>query len=684
MLAERAGLRIHEVPVDWIDDADSRVDIMSTALGDLRGIRRVGWGLLRGSLKVPQLRAADPGYSRGLAWQLPRFLLIGVASTLAYVVLYLVFRGFMGAQAANALALLLTAVGNTAANRRLTFGVRGRAGAAQHQFRGLIAFGAGLALTSGALAVLHSGSRLIEVVVLVVANLAATLLRFVLYRGWVFGASPGVAGVSARAPAPRGLPRRSLSCPMSCSTSQPGALDERHDSPCARSAAASSRTRPAPALAGAGARPRVGAAGDARPAGAHRGALPVQPDQERLRQRLLRGRGAGGDAFVEGVLLRLVRLVELHHGGQDARVVVGDGAVRAGVRVQLVVDAGPEALEGVLSVWLLYLAVKRWFGPGAGLVAGLVLALTPAAALIFRFNNPDALLVLLMTASAYCVQRAIERDRTRWLVFAGLLLGFAFLAKMMQAFLVLPGFGVAYLWAGPARVRRRLWQVVAFGLGVVAGAGWWVVIAQLTPAADRPYFGGSTNNNILELALGYNGLGRLDGTETGSIGFNSSSVGGGPGGSGFGGATGIFRLFQSEFGGQVSWLIPAALISLGALLWVSRRPVSRGLVPVPGAGWRRVRDYPDAGVRRDLGRLAAGDRAGVQLHAGDHPPLLHGGPRPGDRRAGRRRRLVAVAGDGSAWPGARAPRPPWRRPPCGRSSSWTGHRNGCRGCGGWC
>ena len=189
VLAERAGLRIHEVPVDWIDDADSRVDIVSTALGDLRGIRRVGWGLLRGSLKVPRLRAADLGSVRGLAWQLPRFLLIGLASTVAYVVLYLVFRGVMGAQAANALALLLTAVGNTAANRRLTFGVRGREGAARHQFRGLIAFGAGLALTSGALAVLHSSSRVVEVLVLVAANLAATLLRFVLYRGWVFGGS---------------------------------------------------------------------------------------------------------------------------------------------------------------------------------------------------------------------------------------------------------------------------------------------------------------------------------------------------------------------------------------------------------------------------------------------------------------------------------------------------------------
>ena len=235
------------------------------------------------------------------------------------------------------------------------------------------------------------------------------------------------------------------------------------------------------------------------------------------------------------------------------------------IRVQLLVAAGAAGGRGRGVGALLYAAVRRWFGPSAGLIAGAVLALTPAAALIFRFNNPDALLVLLMTAAGYAVQRALERDRTRWLVFAGLLLGFAFLTKMAQAFLVLPGFGVAYLWAGPARLRRRIWQLLAGLGGVIVGAGWWIAIAQLTPAADRPYFGGSTDNNILELALGYNGFGRLDGSETGSIG------GGGGGGSSFGGATGVFRLFQSEFGGQVSWLIPAALISLGALLWISRR-----------------------------------------------------------------------------------------------------------------
>jgi 4-amino-4-deoxy-L-arabinose transferase-like glycosyltransferase len=230
----------------------------------------------------------------------------------------------------------------------------------------------------------------------------------------------------------------------------------------------------------------------------------------------------------------------------------------------------PQALEGVASVAILYAAVKRWFGPAAGLLAGAVLALTPVAALMFRFNNPDALLVLLMTAAGYAVMRAIERGRTRWLVLAGVLVGFAFLSKMLQAFLVVPGFGLAYLWAGPVRLRRRLWQLAAAATGLVAGAGWWVLIAQLTPAADRPYFGGSTNNDILQLAIGYNGLGRLDGTETGSVGWNSSSVGGGAGTS-FGGPTGIFRLFSSEFGGQISWLLPAALLALVALLWVSLR-----------------------------------------------------------------------------------------------------------------
>ncbi|HEY0718079.1 MAG TPA: glycosyltransferase family 39 protein [Streptosporangiaceae bacterium] len=235
----------------------------------------------------------------------------------------------------------------------------------------------------------------------------------------------------------------------------------------------------------------------------------------------------------------------------------------------------PQALEGVACVGVLYAAVRQWFGPAAGLIAGLALALTPVAALMFRFNNPDALLVLLLTVGAYAVVRALENGRSRWLVLAGVVIGFAFLTKMAQAFLVVPAFALAYLWAGPPRLRRRLGQLLLAGLGLVAGGGWWVAIAELVPAGDRPYFGGSTNNNILQLAIGYNGLGRLDGSETGSIGGGGAGGGGagGGGGSAFGGSTGITRLFASEFGGQISWLLPAALITLVAMLWVSRRAV---------------------------------------------------------------------------------------------------------------
>ncbi|MDT0344441.1 bifunctional glycosyltransferase family 2/GtrA family protein [Streptomyces litchfieldiae] len=250
VVAERAGLRIHEVPVDWVDDPDSRVDILATALADLRGIARLGRALARGRLSLATLhRADDPAAAGGvppgpgpvvwifagsrrlasrlaalpnrastakyelrsgalpdgrhttrpdprrskrqpLGGQLLRFCAVGAVSTLAYLLLFTGLREPVGAQAANALALLLTAVGNTAANRRLTFGVRGRARAAHHQARGLVVFLFGLALTSGSLAVLHAldplPSRPVELTVLVAANLASTLARFLLFRAWVF------------------------------------------------------------------------------------------------------------------------------------------------------------------------------------------------------------------------------------------------------------------------------------------------------------------------------------------------------------------------------------------------------------------------------------------------------------------------------------------------------------------
>src|SRR5215471_9353979 len=208
-LAERAGLRIHEVPVDWIDDSDSRVNLIPTALADLRGIIRLGTGLARGTISVPALGSpSPPGLQRGgerartgrasgpaaLARQVARFVVVGVASTVVYVLLYLLLREVMTAQAANAISLLTTAMANTAVNRRVTFGIRGRLHAARHQLRGLIAFGTGLAVTSGALTALHAVSaqpgRAAEVTVLVAANLAATMVRFMLYRSWVFRGAP--------------------------------------------------------------------------------------------------------------------------------------------------------------------------------------------------------------------------------------------------------------------------------------------------------------------------------------------------------------------------------------------------------------------------------------------------------------------------------------------------------------
>ncbi|HCT80456.1 MAG TPA: hypothetical protein DGT23_28615 [Micromonosporaceae bacterium] len=200
VLAQNIGLRIHEVPVDWTDDPDSRVDIVGTAIEDLKGVARVGKALVTGALPLARLRgelgrgplvAPPPGVQAGLLRQLVRFSAVGIASTLAYLAIFALARPAIGAQAANLAALLITAIANTAANRRLTFGIRGSADALRHQAQGLVVFGLGFAFTSSSLAVLHVvdpvAGQLTETVVLVVANLLATLARFILFRIWVFG-----------------------------------------------------------------------------------------------------------------------------------------------------------------------------------------------------------------------------------------------------------------------------------------------------------------------------------------------------------------------------------------------------------------------------------------------------------------------------------------------------------------
>jgi 4-amino-4-deoxy-L-arabinose transferase-like glycosyltransferase len=224
----------------------------------------------------------------------------------------------------------------------------------------------------------------------------------------------------------------------------------------------------------------------------------------------------------------------------------------------------PQVLEGVGAVALLHAAVKRWFGAGAGLMAGLMLAITPVAALMFRFNNPDALLVCLLVAAAYCLVRALEGASTRWVLAVGAMIGFAFLAKMMQAFLVLPAFGLVYLVAAPTGLRRRVMQMGTGALAIVLSAGWWVAIVALWPAGSRPFIDGSPDNNIFNLILGYNGLGRIFGA-SGGVGA------GGGGGSNFSGATGVGRLFNDLMAGQGSWLLPAAVIALVVGLWSQRR-----------------------------------------------------------------------------------------------------------------
>jgi 4-amino-4-deoxy-L-arabinose transferase-like glycosyltransferase len=224
----------------------------------------------------------------------------------------------------------------------------------------------------------------------------------------------------------------------------------------------------------------------------------------------------------------------------------------------------PQALEGVATVGLVYLAVRRWFSAQAAILAGVVVALTPVAAMMFRYNNPDAMLALLLTGATYATMRGLEKAQTKWLVLAGALVGFGFITKMMQAFLILPVMAVVYLLAAPTGWWRRVWQVVLMGVSVVVAAGWWVAAVALTPAADRPYVGGSQNNSILNLIFGYNGFGRLTGNESGS-------VGGGVGGTSMWGPTGWTRLFNDSFGNMMSWLVPGALVMGAVLLLVTIR-----------------------------------------------------------------------------------------------------------------
>lgn len=240
----------------------------------------------------------------------------------------------------------------------------------------------------------------------------------------------------------------------------------------------------------------------------------------------------------------------------------------------------PEVLMGVATVGVVHATVKRHFGAAAGLIGGAVMALTPVAVLMFRFNNPDALLVLLMALGAWATMKSIEQGSARWFAFVGVLIGLGFLTKALQVLLVVPAFGLAYVLFADTTLRRRITGALVGTAAMVLSAGWWVAIVELVPASLRPYIGGSQDNSFLSVTFGYNGLGRISGNETGSVG----------GGNGWG-ATGLGRMFSSSIGGQISWLIPSALILLAVGLFLrgrAPRTDARRAAYVVWGGWLLV------------------------------------------------------------------------------------------------
>jgi 4-amino-4-deoxy-L-arabinose transferase-like glycosyltransferase len=232
----------------------------------------------------------------------------------------------------------------------------------------------------------------------------------------------------------------------------------------------------------------------------------------------------------------------------------------------------PQALLGIATAGVLFLAVRRAFGVPAAFLAGVTMALTPAATLIFRYDNPDALLTFVLVVAAWALGRGLEDGRLRWPVLAAALVGLAFLTKYLQAYMVLPAFALVWLVAAPGSVRRRIAGLLAAAVTVVVTSGWWVAIVELIPTSARPYIGGSTNDSVLDLILGYDGLGRIFGQGIGGGGVGGLVGGGGAGpGAGFSGTPGPLRLFNAQFGGEISWLIPLALLSLVAGLVIHRR-----------------------------------------------------------------------------------------------------------------
>lgn len=547
LLAEHNDLRVHEVPVDWVEDADTRVRVTSTAIADLRGLVRVARNKATGIAKVANLpRRPDPApihpnasvtrRETGLLWQILSFSLIGAISTVATLLLYAVFRQFWSPLPSNLVALTVTTLFNTEANRRLTFIGAGNRSTGRAHIQGLVLFALYYAFTSGALLVLHAvvshPSTRLELAVLLLSSAIGTVGRFVALRGWVFNKhrQGGTTMTTARsAPTVTPSPRR------------PDAAPGRRWEPFALAAIV---------------------------------LLSIMVNFWGMAS------AGWGNAFYSAAVRSMSdNATNFLFGSFDPAGLITVDKPPFALWPQVVSTwifgfhgwavLLPQAIAGAGAVFLLHRTVRRWTGEHAALLAALALAITPVAVAVARTNIPDMMLTLLAVAAAYAVTRAVAQDitarsATKWLLLAAFLVGCGFLTKMLAAYLILPALVLAYLFGRSASWARRAFDLAAAGVVLLASSLWWVGLTAIWSGA-KPFIGGSTDGTALDLVLGYNGFGRLFGVpEPGGSGGDDDGGGGG-GGSLLGSDPGLLRMFGPGNGGQISWLIPVAALALLAV-----------------------------------------------------------------------------------------------------------------------
>jgi|tagenome__1003787_1003787.scaffolds.fasta_scaffold20966883_2 4-amino-4-deoxy-L-arabinose transferase-like glycosyltransferase len=458
--------------------------------------------------------------------QLRSFVLIGLACTAAYALLYSMLRhAGMGAMAANAVSLTATMGANFAANRHYSF--KASDGPLGTQLAGYaIAYLLGLAASSLALAVLLAllghPTGAVDTFAAVFAGLAATGVRYVLMSGWVFRPETSPTGGESLV--------RDRSWALSLRAVRPELV----------------ALLVLAAVLNLWALSKNGWANDYY-------AATVRSMASSWHNFLYDSFDPSGVMTVDKPPLALwVQALSVRvFGFHSLSVLV------------------PQALMGMASVGLVYDLTRRRFGRSAGFVAGLVLATTPMTVAISRHNNPDALLVLCCVAALWFLVRGLEDGRTRWLVLSGVAIGLGFETKMLVALMVLPGIALAWLWMAPRGRAAAVRQLLAGGFAMAVVGCAWPLLMTLTPASSRPWISGTSDNSIWSLIFGYNGLGRIDGQSGGPAGAGPGGGGGGGGGF-FGGSTGPFRLFNSALGGQAGWLLGVAVVGGIALIVVTR------------------------------------------------------------------------------------------------------------------